>query len=188
MKYIKLFEQYNLINESLDIDKAKELLAGLATQYKFKLMVDKNYTLSNVGKVIKENGLKGVTGCIFLCGSMVKGEMNGWTGKPNEKSSLQFIIISPDMGMLKSFYNTVMKKIESIYDKSDPMTKEIINSIQRDRKDRNNFRKLATNLDGLDRAHDTLNDKGKSMEKEEVQKMREKQGGQSYYRSTVNFY
>ena len=34
----------------------------------------------------------------------------------------------------------------------------------------------------------TLNDKGKSMEKEEVQKMREKQGGQSYYRSTVNFY
>ena len=44
MKYIKLFEQYNLINESLDINKAKELLAGLATQYKFKLMVDKNYT------------------------------------------------------------------------------------------------------------------------------------------------
>jgi hypothetical protein len=146
-------------------------------------MVDKNYTLSNVGKVIKENGLKGVTGCIFLCGSMVKGEMNGWTGKPNEKSSLQFIIISPDMGMLKSFYNTVMKKIESIYDKSDPMTKEIINSIQRDRKDRNNFTKLATNLDHIDMAH---NNKGSN--KEEVQKMREEQGGQSYYRSIVNFY
>jgi hypothetical protein len=183
MKYIKLFEQYNLINESLDINKAKELLAGLATQYKFKLMVDKNYTLSNVQKIIKDNGLKGVTGCIFLNGSMVKGEMNGWTGKPNEKSSLQFIIISPDMGMLKSFYNTVMKKIESIYDKSDPMTKEIINSIQRDRKDRNNFTKLATNVEGLDSAH---NDKGTN--KEEVQKMREEQGGQSYYRSTVNFY
>jgi len=183
MKYIKLFEQYNLINESLDINKAKELLAGLATQYKFKLMVDKNYQLSDVNKIIKDNGLKGVTGCIFLNGSMVKGEMNGWTGKPNEKSSLQFIIISPDMGMLKSFYNTVMKKIESIYDKSDPMTKEIINSIQRDRKDRNNFTKLATNVEGHDRVH---NDKGTN--KEEVQKMREEQGGQSYYRSFVNFY
>ena len=57
MKDIKLFEQYNLINESLDINKAKELLAGLATQYKFKLMVDKNYTLSNVQKIIKDNGI-----------------------------------------------------------------------------------------------------------------------------------
>jgi hypothetical protein len=63
------------------------------------------------------------------------------------------------------------------------MTKEIINSIQRDRKDRNNFTKLATNVEGLDSAH---YDKGTN--KEEVQKMREEQGGQSYYRSTVNFY
>jgi uncharacterized coiled-coil DUF342 family protein len=91
------------------------------------------------------------------------------------------------MGMLKSFYNTVMKKIESIYDKSDPLTKEIIAAIQRDRKDRNNFKKLATNITGLDRAHDTLTN-GKGMEKEEVQKMREEQGGQSYYQSLVNFY
>ena len=52
MKYIKLFEQYNLlINESLDINKAKELLTGLASQYKFKLMVDKNYQLSDVSKI-----------------------------------------------------------------------------------------------------------------------------------------
>ena len=184
MKYIKLFEQYNLlINESLDINKAKELLTGLASQYKFKLMVDKNYQLSDVSKIIKDNGLKGVTGCVFLNGSMEKGKMNGWTGKPNEKSSLQFIIISPDMGMLKSFYNTVMKKIESIYDKSDPLTKSILDAIKIDRQNRNNFSKLATNIEGHDQAH---NDKGSN--KEEVQKKREEQGGQSYYQSLVNFY
>ncbi len=184
MKHIKLFEQYCLINESLDINKAKELLAGLASQYKFQLLVDKNYPeLSDISKIIKEKGTKGLTGAIFLNGQMKKGEMNGWTGKPNEYNNLEFSIVSPDMGMLKSFYNTVMKKIESIYDSSDPMTKEIIKAIQRDRQTRNTFRKLATNVEGYDTAHNL-----DASNKVEVQKMREEQGGNSYYVAKVKFY
>ena len=183
MKHVKTFEQFNLINESLDINKAKELLTGLATQYKFKLMVDKKYELMDIQKIIKDRGLKEITGCIFLNGITVKGKMNDWTEKPNERSSLQFTIISPDMGMLKSFYNKVMEKIESLYDKSDPLTKSIIDCIQRDRKTRNNFSKLATNVAGHDMAHNM-----KGTNKEEVEKMRDKQGGQSYYEAIVNFY
>jgi hypothetical protein len=193
MRHIKLFENFELqkVNESLDLDKSKSLIAKLCNNFKFKMMVDKNYEYPEIIQLVKKNGLSGVNGIVFLNGMAKKGDPDAWgnANNPLKSSCLYFTIVSSENGLLKRFYNEVMDKIESMYDTNDPESINKIKQIRIDRKSGANFRQLATNLDHTDRL--SRKDKVAGSDQEERQRiknLRKEQGGETYFLASVYLY
>jgi hypothetical protein len=201
IKSFKMFESEHVdyksqeaIFESLDLNKAQNLLGSLAAQFKFKMMVDRKYEYTEINKLIKQKGLKsllaGSNGLIFNNGMSKKGDPDAWgnVNNPLKHSTLDFIIVAADNGMLKQFYKKVMDKIESIYDTNDKDSQWKLQAIRNDRKSGQNFRQLSTNIEGQEHFKRDKTAGSDQQERQRVKDLRTQQGGESYSLASVYFY